>query len=178
MASLLLTPLQQILNAHSDDLTERELRQQLAEAGFRATPPEIRGALHSRPDLFVSLTDGRWRLKSVLQAEEVVVGDREIPRERGTIITPTITQHPSFTHFIAFDVETTGIHAERDRIIQISAVRITNEAPVALTTATGESLTRGRPTATSNSSTNAGSFSIRLYGGEMISVFLPLVIRQ
>jgi len=36
----------------------------------------------------------------------------------------------------------------------------------------------GRPAATSNSSTNAGSFSIRLYGGEMISVFLPLVIRQ
>ena len=38
--------------------------------------------------------------------------------------------------------------------------------------------TRGRPTVTSNSSTNAGSFSIQLYGGEMISVFLPLVIRQ
>ena len=67
MALLLLTPLQQILNAYSDGLAERELRQQLAEAGFRATPPEIRGALHSRPDLFVSLTNRRWRLKSVLQ---------------------------------------------------------------------------------------------------------------
>jgi len=36
----------------------------------------------------------------------------------------------------------------------------------------------GRPATTSNSSTNAGSFSIQLYGGEMIPVFLPLVMRQ
>jgi hypothetical protein len=36
----------------------------------------------------------------------------------------------------------------------------------------------GRFVTTSNSSTNAGSFSIQLYGGEMISVFLPLVVRQ
>ena len=36
----------------------------------------------------------------------------------------------------------------------------------------------GRPAATSHSSTNAGSFSIQLYGGELIHVFLPLIMRQ
>ena len=36
----------------------------------------------------------------------------------------------------------------------------------------------GRPATTSNSNTNAGSFSIQLYGGEMLLVFLPLVMRQ
>ncbi len=36
----------------------------------------------------------------------------------------------------------------------------------------------GRPSAISSSSTNAGSFSIQLYGGEMLYGFLPLVMRQ
>ncbi len=36
----------------------------------------------------------------------------------------------------------------------------------------------GRYTAVSSSSTNGGTFSIQLYGGEKLLVFLPLVIRQ
>ncbi|MBN2392340.1 MAG: choice-of-anchor D domain-containing protein [Anaerolineae bacterium] len=36
----------------------------------------------------------------------------------------------------------------------------------------------GRYTAMSNSSTNGGTFSIQLYGGEKLSVFLPLMMRQ
>jgi hypothetical protein len=36
----------------------------------------------------------------------------------------------------------------------------------------------GRYSATSNSSTNAGSFSVRLYGGEALPLFLPLLLRQ
>jgi len=140
MASLLLRPLQEILNAYPDGLNERQLRHQLASAGQRANPREIHSALESDPGVFVLLAGGLWRLKSVLQTEEIVTGDVEAPRERGVIVAPTVAQWPNLTRFIAFDVETTGIHAERDRIIQISAVRIANEAPVALTTATGESL--------------------------------------
>jgi len=36
----------------------------------------------------------------------------------------------------------------------------------------------GRPTAWSNSSTNAGLFSIRLQGGELLRVYLPVVMKQ
>ena len=36
----------------------------------------------------------------------------------------------------------------------------------------------GRPTAWSNSSTNAGSFSIKLQGGELLRVYLPIVMKQ
>jgi len=36
----------------------------------------------------------------------------------------------------------------------------------------------GRPTTWSNSSTNAGSFSIKLQGGELLRVYLPVVMKQ
>jgi hypothetical protein len=37
---------------------------------------------------------------------------------------------------------------------------------------------RGRYTAVSSSATNAGSFSIRVQGGELLAVYLPLVLRD
>jgi hypothetical protein len=36
----------------------------------------------------------------------------------------------------------------------------------------------GRYTAVSSSGTNAGSFSIRVQGGELLAVYLPLVLRD
>lgn len=137
MASLLTAPLQEILNVHPEGLTEREIRQRLARAGFRANPREILSALQSCPDVFVPLAGGLWRLKAALAAEEIAVGEAPVTRERGDIVLPTVTQPPPLTRFIAFDLETTGIQPERDRIIQISAVRIAHGQPATLTTATG-----------------------------------------
>jgi len=134
--------IQQALDAHPDGLNEREIRRAVLEqAGLRRKPAEIRQALRGNPELFVGpLTDGLWRLRAVVEAEDVAAGKREAPRERGKVVRPYLVDLPPLDSFIAFDLETTGLKPERDRIIQISAVRIIRGEPTAVLSEEGKEL--------------------------------------
>ena len=123
---------QQILDDHPDGFTERAVRRAvIEEAGLRCTPREVRDTLRRHPDLFVPLAGGVWRSRAAVEAEQVAVGVEEIPRERGEVQRPYVAGLPSLDAFIAFDLETTGVKPERDRIIQIAAVRIVDGQPAA-----------------------------------------------
>lgn len=133
----LLQAITDTLNAHPDGLNEREIRQHvLKSAGLRQRPKEIEAALKQNLDRFVGpLADGRWRLRSVVQAEEIVQDPAEradLRKERGDPVVPFLSHLPDLSAFIAFDLETTGINPHRDRIIQISAVRMLDGEPQAV----------------------------------------------
>lgn len=134
------------LEARPEGLVEREIRQVvLRNTGLRRRPPEIRAALRQNKNLFVGpLADGRWRLKAVVETEEIVTADESpdsLRQERGEIVTPFVTHLPPLSAFIAFDLETTGVNPARDQIIQISAVRLVDGQPSAAATEEGEPLT-------------------------------------
>ena len=127
----LVEAIQQVLSANTAGLNERDIRRTvLTETGLRRRPAEIQRALTSNSALFVGpLAGGIFRLKSVLEAEEVAVGIENVKEERGKIVTPYLANLPPLDSFIAFDLETTGLKPELDRIIQISAVRIFDGQP-------------------------------------------------
>lgn len=105
----LLAGLREALAANLEGLTELELRRYLVEKlGLRRTPAEVRQGLISFPDLFVSLADGRWRLQSALEADEIAKSQRPLPRERGEIVIPYLAEFPTLENVIVFDLETTG----------------------------------------------------------------------
>lgn len=134
-SSRLFNAVKQVLNDHPDGLHENEIRRLIQEtSGLRQRPTEIQQFLRSFPDHFVQLAGGIWRLKSVLQAEEISLGLQEIPRSRGDVEIPYLINLPSLDSYIVFDLETSGIKSDRDQIIQISAVRIVNGQPTTLTT--------------------------------------------
>ena len=124
----LVEAIQQVLSANPAGLNERDIRRTvLTETGLRRKPAEIQRALTSNSALFIGpLAGGIWRLRAVLEAEEVAVGIEDVKEERGEIVTPYLDNLPPLDSFIAFDLETTGLNPERDRIIQISAARMVN----------------------------------------------------
>lgn len=138
----LIEAIQQVLDAHPAGLNEREMRRAVLEqTGLRRTPAEIRHALHNTPEAFVGpLTGGVWRLRAVVEAEAVATGEQQAPRERTEVIRPYLADLPPLDSFIAFDLETTGLKPDRDRIIQISAVRIIDGQPTAIVAEDGAEL--------------------------------------
>ncbi len=138
----LIEAIQEVLDAHPAGLNEREVRRAVLEGtGLRRTPAEIREALHHTPDAFVGpLTGGVWRLRAVVEAEAVATGVQPAPRERTEVVRPYLADLPPLDSFIAFDLETTGLKPERDRIIQVAAVRIVHGQPTAMTTEDGTQL--------------------------------------
>ncbi len=134
MPLTLLQAIQSILNAHPEGLTGREIRRALVEKhGFRCTPQEVQGALQAHPDLFVPMADGRWRVRAALEAEAIAAGTREPRWERRKAQPPFLAHLPPLDTFIAFDLETTGLNPDRDRILQIAAVRIVDGCPAPAT---------------------------------------------
>ena len=130
MTQALTQAIQHVLNDHPDGLTEREIRRAVIETnGLRCTPLEIRETLRGHPDLFVPLASGMWRSKAAVEAEEIAAGIQEIPRDRGEVHRPFLADLPSLEAFIAFDLETTGVKPERDRIVQVAAVRLVDGQP-------------------------------------------------
>jgi ATP-dependent DNA helicase RecQ len=138
----LVEAIEKVLDAHPAGLNEREIRRAVLEqTGLRRRPAEIREALISNPELFVGpLTGGIWRLRAVLQAEAVAAGEQEAPRERGEVVRPYLADLPPLDSFIAFDLETTGLKPERNRIIQVAAVRMINGEPTAVAAEDGTEL--------------------------------------
>lgn len=138
----LVEAVEKVLDANPDGLNEREIRRAVLEqTGLRRTPAEIREALTNNPNSFVGpLTRGVWRLRAVLEAEAVAAGQQEAPRERREVIRPYLADLPPLDSFIAFDLETTGLKLERDRIIQVSAVRMINGEPTAVAADDGTEL--------------------------------------
>ena len=133
------------LETNPDGLVEREIRQAVLQAtGLRRRPPEIRQTLEANREKFVGpLANGRWRLKAVIETEEIVsdnLDSEQIRQERGQVITPFLAHLPQLDSFIAFDLETTGINSQRDQIIQISAVRMAGGQPMALPAGDGGKL--------------------------------------
>ena len=62
--------IRQILDAHSDGLTAREIRRAaIEESGLRCTPRQIRDALRRHADLFISIADGVWRSKAAVEGQ-------------------------------------------------------------------------------------------------------------
>lgn len=139
--SPLVKAIQQILENSPDGLSPTDIRHNLLEKlGFRATPPEIREAFQGHRDIFIQLSDGRWASKSIVEVSEIVTGISELPRERGNIVKPYLADLSSLDSYIVFDLETTGLKSDRDRIIQIAAIRIINGKPSSITTSQGETL--------------------------------------
>lgn len=137
----LVKAIERILDANPAGLNERGIRRAVLEqTGLRRRPPEIREALQRKPDLFVPLAGGLWRLRAVVEAEDVAAGVREMPRERGDVVRPYLADLPPLDAFIAFDLETTGIKPDRDRIIQIAAVRIMDAEPASTVAEDGTEL--------------------------------------
>ena len=133
------------LNANPDGLNEREIRQAVLQTtGLRRRPPEIKVALRDNRELFVGpLSGGRWRLKKVIESEELAGGADDAAKrrwERGEPVVPYLAHLPSLDAFVAFDLETTGLNEERDQIIQISAIRIDNGRPATATADDGTEL--------------------------------------
>ena len=125
------------LEANPEGLVEREVRQVVLQTtGLRRRPPEIRQVLQENSNLFVGpLASGRWRLKAVIETEEIVTSDlpmENLRQERGDVFTPFLAHLPPLDSFIAFDLETTGVNPNRDQIIQIAAVRIIDGQPSAV----------------------------------------------
>lgn len=122
---------QKALDANPGGLNEREIRRYILEqVGLRRTPNEINEGLKRNKDRFLGpLVGGVWRLKDIVQAEEVAAGILEIPHERTTFVKPYLNTLPRLDEFIAFDLETTGLNPERGRIIQIAAIRIIDGLP-------------------------------------------------
>ena len=84
----LLKASERILDANPDGLNEREIRRMVVEQfGLRRQPQEIREALRNNPDRFVGpLAGGIWRLKAVVQTEEIAEGAQEgLREERGEV---------------------------------------------------------------------------------------------
>lgn len=133
-----------ILEAYAEGLTARDIRTTvLSETGRRARRQEIEEALRSSPRLFVGLANGIWRLRAVIETEEIVTGEADddtLRVERGEPVTPYFANLRHLHSFIAFDLETTGIHPNRDQIIQIAAVRVVDGQPQAAQTGDGSQL--------------------------------------
>jgi hypothetical protein len=128
----LVQAIERVLDASPDGLNEREVRRAAVEQfGLRCRPQEVREALRQNPDRFVGpLAGGVWRLRAVVQTEEIAEGAQEgLREERGEIVRPYLADLPSLDTFIAFDLETTGVKPDHDRIIQVSAVRIAGGEP-------------------------------------------------
>ncbi|RMD65813.1 RecQ family ATP-dependent DNA helicase [Candidatus Parcubacteria bacterium] len=127
----LIEAIQQVLDARPEGLNEREIRREVLEqTGLRRRPVEIRDVLTKNPEKFVGpLTGSVWRLRAVVEAEAVALGEKDAPREREEIAHPYLANLPSLDAFIAFDLETTGLNPEQGRIIQVSAVRVINGEP-------------------------------------------------
>ncbi|MBM4465998.1 MAG: RecQ family ATP-dependent DNA helicase [Chloroflexi bacterium] len=138
---VLVEAIKKVLDAHPAGLTERESRRAVLEqTGLRCQPSEIRETLQRNPDLFIALAGGMWRLRAVVEAEDVAAGRQTAPREREKIVRPYLASLPSLDTFIAFDLETTGVKQERDRIIQVAAVRMVGGQPTAILTEDGTEL--------------------------------------
>lgn len=124
--------LETVLQNNRDGLTEQAIRQaMLSTLGVRRRPTEIQETLQQNPDRFVALAGGIWRLKAVVQSEEIATGedDPTLRQERGEPEIPFLATLPRLDAFIAFDLETTGVREARDQIIQIAAVRMSNGQP-------------------------------------------------
>lgn len=129
------------LDGNPAGLNERQIRRAvLEETGLRRRPSEIREALRRRQDLFVPLASNVWRLRALVEAEEVAAGTRKAPREPRELERPYLADAPPLNSFIAFDLETTGLKPERDRIIQVAAVRIVNGEPTSFIAGDGTEL--------------------------------------
>jgi ATP-dependent DNA helicase RecQ len=142
MNKALLEAIASVLDANPAGLNELQVRKAVIEqAGLRCTPPEVREALRSDRQRFVGpLAGGIWRLRAVLQAEQIAAGQEDMPRERGLVERPYLADLPPLDSFIAFDLETTGVKPERDHIIQVAAVRMIGGQPTAARTADGRTL--------------------------------------
>lgn len=127
----LLRALEAILDQVPEGMNERELRRAVIEkVGLRRTPLEIHEALKKNPKVFIGpLIGGAWRLRAVVEAEEVVAGHEAMPLRRGEVVLPFLTDMPRLDKFIALDLETTSLNPDRGRIIQIAAVRMVNGVP-------------------------------------------------
>lgn len=134
--------IEDVLNAHPDGLTERQIRRAVIEDhALRCAPHEVREVLKRHRDLFVPLSGGVWRTRVAVKAEEIALdAEQDVAPERGEVIRPSLADLPPLDAFIAFDVETTGFKPERDRIIQIAAVRIEDGEPTSAVAPDGTEL--------------------------------------
>ena len=114
-----------VLESRGEGLTVLELRRVLLDGyGMRPTPRAIEDHLRAYPGRFILGANGIWRLAEMPQSPEPGP-DSSADNEEA----PFCADLPDLGHYIAFDVETTGLDAENDRIFQIAAVRVQDGRP-------------------------------------------------
>lgn len=142
ISALLLNTLQRVLEANPAGLNPRKIRREVVQNfGVRCRPGEIDEALRTHSELFVPFANQRWRLRAIVETEQVVIDDPKSFRDHETKpVLPYFANLPRLDSFIAFDLETTGTNFALDQIIQISAVCIVNGEPAARIAANGGQL--------------------------------------
>jgi ATP-dependent DNA helicase RecQ len=109
-----------ILERHDDGLPVARLREVLVrDHGCARTPTAIETQLRVDPNRFVLGAHGAWRL--VVEAPEGIPEEQRLPEDDRE---PFCVAPPDLSQYIAFDVETTGLDHENDRIFQLAAVRV------------------------------------------------------
>jgi ATP-dependent DNA helicase RecQ len=125
---------QELLLAHSEGLTFTELRRLLRLEKGRHISDSSLHELLSNGRVFTSLANGRYVLAGHhLGAIGQSADQTETPDVTDPWAHPLIVNVPRARHnYVIFDFETTGTDVAHDHIVQIAALKVQNDIPVAV----------------------------------------------
>lgn len=121
---------QKIFLEYQDGLSLAQIQSCLRRKGKMYTLDNLRELLDNHPDFFVRHANGIYQLKSVAPTNSVSPEDEKINQETSDVETSIQNLPFCLSDYIVFDLETTGLNPQMDRIIQISALKVKGGIPV------------------------------------------------